>query len=1465
MLTSPRTYRSSLAFALLAALIALALAAGPASASRTRLFVEPFGSAAQPVFGGEGGLAFDQSSGELLVIDGAAQTLSRYHADGTPSNFSALGTNVITAGGSGAFSFGSGRESQVAVDESGGVADGDIYLAQGNGHKALDVFSNGGALLGQLTAAGATPFGEICGVAVDGGGNLFVGDRSGKVHRFEPAVNPPLNLEYKTSLVFSDPGQCALAAGRGPTAGYLFLVDLGGEFFGSPHGLFKVDAASGAVQYRFPDSAYNTVTVDPASGHVITARGSSVREFDASGASEPTLIGTFAGVGASVEGVAVNDAAEGVYVSRPESTLNQVEVYGPLVPIPEALTGDVTSIGTTSATLNGAVKPDGAEVTECRFEYGKTTAYGQSVSCAQSPAAIGAGASFVPVHADLSGLELGAKYHFRLIVRNANGKDPEFPSKSDGGDGTFKLNSPPTIAAWAEKVGLDDATLGAQINPWGFETTYHFEWGATASYGNSSAELAVGSDQSDHVVNRLLEGLQPGASYHFKVVATNEIGTAESEDRTFATFPLPTAPDPCPNDAFRTGPSAALPDCRAYEMVSPLEKNGGDIQIVNGALGGQYPSFKQSSLDGERLTYTTGTAFGDAVAGPFANQYLSSRDSDGWSTHGISPPFGATLFEGKGDIPPLGWTLETLFDGFTPDLCSAWVRGAGVTPLTPAGLSGHVNLYRRSNCGEEGYEALTNEGPFGPASPSLNSRDETLSEGLLGTGPGVRLQGYSADLSHQVFVAGAALTPDSPGYEAKCSTPSAATSTAYQWLRNGAPIAGATSPTYTIAPADEGTAVQCQVFALNANAGSTQVANPPRVVAPLSATPLPKAPASIDAPTASAPLTLGGGGQTLTCDPEAESWGGAPLFTYGWYRNGSPIAGASASTYLISAADLATRAVFQCAVFATNAAGTVVKVSNHRPTIPAPSPAAPGGNAPTASAKASTWELKTRLYDLHDGQLELAGILPNGEPNPENSAAGTLGDGVRLRESTLEHAVSEDGSRIFWTSTNSDINAAGPGQIYARVDGAETVPVSAAAEALSGSSESLFWTAAADGSAALFSTGNFGPENLSSDADLYEFDVDSETTRLIAEHSPGVLGASEDLSRIYFVSTDELAEGAVAGKWNLYLEEDGAKRLVAILSADDEELHVVGISPIRPFPVRRTSRVSADGRQIAFEALASLTGYDNVDPASGKRFTEVFHYDAEAGKLSCVSCNPSGARPSGIPIPSPYDSAEDELKHELSFNSRFGEAAALPTWEREQHAAQVLSEDGNRVFFHSREALVIGDVNGIRDVYEWEAPGTGSCEAASAEYVAQNGGCVYLISTGKSKQLSEFLDASADGGDVFISTTSGIDPRDEGLIDIYDARVGGGFPGPAPKPECAGDSCQSVPAAPEDPTPASALAEGAGNVRPASSCASQGRRAARLERQAKRAKGPRAVRLAKQIERLRAQAKRCRHSRKGSK
>ncbi len=144
----------------------------------------------------------------------------------------------------------------------------------------------------------------------------------------------------------------------------------------------------------------------------------------------------------------------------------------------------------------------------------------------------------------------------------------------------------------------------------------------------------------------------------------------------------------------------------------------------------------------------------------------------------------------------------------------------------------------------------------------------------------------------------------------------------YQWLRNGAEIAGATEASYTIQAADAGTAIQCRVKAANSDGASVKANTPPTIVSPAPATLAPVPPAA--GPTVSVTTPAGGGltvGNTLTC--ATGTWTGSGIsFSFKWLRNGAEIGGATTSTYTLVAADNQTG--IQCEVTATNAGGAAV-------------------------------------------------------------------------------------------------------------------------------------------------------------------------------------------------------------------------------------------------------------------------------------------------------------------------------------------------------------------------------------------------------------------------------------------------------------------------------------------------------------------------------------------------------------
>jgi phosphodiesterase/alkaline phosphatase D-like protein len=202
-----------------------------------------------------------------------------------------------------------------------------------------------------------------------------------------------------------------------------------------------------------------------------------------------------------------------------------------LPPRPTVTTLEASSITQTSVTLNARVNPNGAEVGDCHFDYGSTSAYGQAVRCVPMP---GTGTRPVQVTATVSALSPNTPYHFRVAASNAGGA-------SAGSDASFTtLPDPPLVgAASASSITQTSAALNATVNPNGaFVTDCHFEFGKTAAYGESAqCARTPGNGAVAVAVSASLGPLSPNTAYHFRVVASNLGGASRSADATFTTPP----------------------------------------------------------------------------------------------------------------------------------------------------------------------------------------------------------------------------------------------------------------------------------------------------------------------------------------------------------------------------------------------------------------------------------------------------------------------------------------------------------------------------------------------------------------------------------------------------------------------------------------------------------------------------------------------------------------------------------------------------------------------------------------------------------------------------------------------------------------------------------------------------------------------------------------------------------------
>jgi hypothetical protein len=462
---------------------------------------------------------------------------------------------------------------------------------------------------------------------------------------------------------------------------------------------------------------------------------------------------------------------------------------------------------------------------------------------------------------------------------------------------------------------------------------------------------------------------------------------------------------------------------------------------------------------------------------------------------------------------------------------------------------------------------------------------------------------------------------------------------------------------------------------------------------------------------------------------------------------------------------------------------------------------------PERQAAEETKARQPDLYDWSEGRLRLVNL--NNEGKALNQCGAELGVGVSTKEGNAVDAVSADGARVFFTSprTAGGIPGCPEPELYMRVAGRETVDVSEPQDVSvppSARANVMYQGASADGSRVFFTTTSALTPSAGSGSRLYEYDTQAaaghrltqiasqvEDTR--QEINPGTV-VSEDGSSVYFEGTSAIEiQGhsvSISGIWR-YETATKTTRFVA--------------TPSPTTFVHEPWYATRDGRFLVFDAggtpgviLKGLHGELETEPR-GAGHNEIYRYAADDGSVTCVSCGKGVAPTRGYAVSS--------WKHDL-----------LTSYAPKSPAD--ISDGGNRVFFESSAQLVPQDTNedtvqeetvGLgraADVYEWEAPGT---EDGPGTFCHAVNGCTFLLSAGEAVGPEEFLGASEDGRDVFLSSAASLVPgAPSGFTSVYDARIGGGFPRQARPVECT--SCQGVGNPPPSfGAPSSATFAGAGN------------------------------------------------------
>jgi DNA-binding beta-propeller fold protein YncE len=626
------------------------------------------------------GLAVNNATHNVYVADTGDRRVDEFEVDGpakTAKFVRAWGWGVATGAAklevcaSGCLSGLSGSEpgefetpTYVAVDNSAGPSKGDVYVADVTDNLVTKFDAEGNLIAawgnngenakkertepnGQLNGSPTEVFNKgfflepVDGIGIDGTGKLWVWDGTERLFEFG---------QEGTSII-----TCTAHVGSAQDGG-IAAAEAGTDVLGYTRVVFQVgrECPSGTAttdgQITAGTAEVKGLALDTSNGDLYVDReGVRIEDISASckpspHGCQPTQIFGESPLEAPLTeappppledatGVAVDAKSGFVYVAN--TATQQIAAFRVGI---EATVEAPSGVGATEAVLHGTVNPSESQVSHCIFEYGPTASYGHTQLCEQSPEAIGKGSSPVAVSARIEGLAGGTEYHYRLRVVNGNGavasEDEHFATHP-----TVKIEEVTTSKLEASLVNLV-----ARVNPEGLSAHYHFEYGPCVPEGCSSSsskyefvvpvpDAPIAAGGSPVTVSQHIEGLSVGTAYHFRLAVedANKVAT-QSREVTFIAEP---APPTCP--VSRPRQDGSLPDCRAYEQVTPPDKNGALVN-VGGLL--TLPSI---ASDGSRVLAKSIQCFHGppscvGIRQTEGDPFEFQRGEDGWETMSLAPP-----------------------------------------------------------------------------------------------------------------------------------------------------------------------------------------------------------------------------------------------------------------------------------------------------------------------------------------------------------------------------------------------------------------------------------------------------------------------------------------------------------------------------------------------------------------------------------------------------------------------------------------------------------------------------------------------------------------------------------------------------------------------------------------------------------------------------------------------------------
>jgi DNA-binding beta-propeller fold protein YncE len=599
---------------------------------------------------------------------------------------------------------------------------------------------------------------NAAGVAVEGSGDLFV---SGLVTApFSPSTVVKLDPSGK---LLSPPSPFGSAYYSGvavnPTNGDVYV--LGQESLGlftpaTPTMIFVYDPNTGTLLSSFEVPASRnlseTLTVvqiaaDSAGNVYVPGPENKVLEYSPGG----TLLKTFkggSGAGALKEptGVAIDSSGDLWVADFGNNRIVELDSSGAPVEV-NGKPVEIKSEGVASVALDGhgdvfALVENGAD--PCGEKHSPCLHLVEYGSEGRQLADVGAG------HFGETAQQAGAGERFfsGVAVNQASGRVYVLAGSQET---VWVFGSPTAPVVGREltaEVGASEAKLGAMVDPGGIAASYRFEYGPTTAYGNTTPfpEGSVGEGITARAVWASASGLAPGSTYHYRVVASNELapGGIAGPDQTFTTLTAEQAA--CPNEQLRGGYSARLPDCRAYELVTLPPKTSTQFDAA-----ARYVYSSTVAADGEAISLVTLEPQPGALSS--GEDYVASRGAGSWTAEDVMP-----LEPYKGVGCPDYQQVYAYSDQLTKDVMR--VDGG-------ARASSSKNFEEApDSCNPEGRQVVSGE-PVGYENLLVRVNATGAYRLVNVTPPGVtpadaHFQAASADASHVVFSELAALTPEAP-------------------------------------------------------------------------------------------------------------------------------------------------------------------------------------------------------------------------------------------------------------------------------------------------------------------------------------------------------------------------------------------------------------------------------------------------------------------------------------------------------------------------------------------------------------------------------------------------------------------------------------------------------------------------------------------------------------------------------